>query len=81
MYHLRLFRNGRGRCEDRLYDQHFTVDGSVSKLRHDFVDVVASSLREWTTRHARWAELEAAQISSGSHSGTGIKEGSMGPSH
>jgi glycosyltransferase involved in cell wall biosynthesis len=30
-YHLRLFRTGRGRCEARLYDQHFVVDGRVGR--------------------------------------------------
>ena len=31
-YHLRLFRPHKGRCEDRLYDQHFVVNGKVRPL-------------------------------------------------
>ncbi len=61
-YHLRLFRRGRGRCEDRLYDQHFLCDGRVKSLRNDYIDVVASSLSTWSVRHTRWAELEAQEL-------------------
>ncbi|HSB74822.1 MAG TPA: glycosyltransferase family 2 protein [Terriglobales bacterium] len=61
-FHLRLFRRDRGRCEDRLYDQHFVVDGRVRVLRHDYVDVLTSDLGTWTARHNRWAELEAREI-------------------
>jgi glycosyltransferase involved in cell wall biosynthesis len=61
-YHLRLFRSGRGRCEARLYDQHFVVDGRVGKLIHDYVDVITSDLGTFILRHNRWAELEAAEV-------------------
>lgn len=61
-YHLRLFRIGSGRCEDRLYDQHFLVDGRVEKLKNDYLDIVASNLSAWTLRHARWAQMEAREM-------------------
>ena len=61
-YHLRLFRSGRGRCEARLYDQHFVVDGPVGRLRNDYVDVITSDLATFVARHNRWAELEAEEI-------------------
>ncbi|MCE3247248.1 MAG: glycosyltransferase [Geminicoccaceae bacterium] len=61
-YHLRLFRSGRGRCEARLYDQHFIVDGRVGRLRNDYIDVITSDLGRFISRHNRWAELEAAEI-------------------
>jgi len=60
-WHLRLFRPRLGRCEDRLYDQHFVVEGRTEALPHDYVDVITSDLGEWTRRHLRWAALEAAQ--------------------
>lgn len=63
-YHLRLFRSERGRCEDRLYDQHFVVQGPTGQLRHDYVDVLTSDLTTWTQRHARWADLEARELQS-----------------
>lgn len=61
-YQLRLFRAGRGRCEDRLYDQHFLVEGDVRRLRHDYIDVVTSDVSTWSRRHVRWAALEAAEV-------------------
>ena len=61
-YHLRLFRKGRGLCEDRLYDQHFLVNGRVRRLKHDYFDVLMSDLSTWTLRHIRWAELEAREL-------------------
>lgn len=61
-YHLRLFRTGKGRCEDRLYDQHFLVDGPVATLENDYVDIITSDLSSWIDRHNRWATLEASEI-------------------
>jgi glycosyltransferase involved in cell wall biosynthesis len=61
-WHLRLFRSGRGRCEARLYDQHFVVDGRVGRLRNDYVDVITSDLATFVSRHNRWAALEAEEI-------------------
>lgn len=61
-YHLRLYRNGAGTCEARLYDQHFVVAGTVQRLNNDYVDVVASSVSTWTTRHAKWATMEALEL-------------------
>lgn len=61
-WHLRLFRPDVGRCEDRLYDQHFVVSGTVGRLHHDLVDVVASNLTTWTERHLRWARAEADEL-------------------
>ncbi len=68
-WHLRLFRTGRGRCEDRLYDQHFVVEGEVAKLESDYIDVLTDSLDKWVERHNRWASLEAAELVSGLRSG------------
>ena len=61
VYHLRLLRRGRGRCEDRLYDQHFLADGPTARLAGDLLDVITADLTVWTQRHARWAELEARE--------------------
>jgi glycosyltransferase involved in cell wall biosynthesis len=67
-YHQRLFRRGKGRCENRLYDQHFTVVGKVGRLRHDYIDIIASDLTTWTARHNRWATLEAEELLRQRHS-------------
>jgi len=67
-YHLRLFRKECGACEERLYDQHYVVRGSVRKLEHDYLDVLTSDLTVWSARHVRWAELEAHEIAGGCNS-------------
>ncbi|MBC7795125.1 MAG: glycosyltransferase family 2 protein [Clostridia bacterium] len=61
-YHMRLFKFGHGHCENRLYDQHFVAHGPSRKLSGDLIDVLTSDLTTWTTRHARWAEAEARQL-------------------
>jgi glycosyltransferase involved in cell wall biosynthesis len=62
IYHMRLFRSGRGRCEARKYDQHFLVDGPSAQLRHPMIDDIRMSFGEWTTRHNRWADAEVDEI-------------------
>ena len=60
-WHLRLMRTGAGRCEDRLYDQHFYVPGTVRKLQGDLIDTLTPDVATFTARHLRWAALEAAE--------------------
>jgi glycosyltransferase involved in cell wall biosynthesis len=60
-YHLRLIRRDKGRCEDRLYDQHFWVDGPTTRIKGDLIDVITSDLTVWLTRHARWGAAEAEE--------------------
>lgn len=62
IWHLRLFRRRLGRCEDRLYDQHFYVQGETSRLKGEMIDDIKSSLSEWTSRHNRWADAEAKEL-------------------
>lgn len=62
IYHMRLFRRGRGRCENRKYDQHFHVDGPSAQLRSPMIDDIRMSLGEWTARHNRWADAEVEEI-------------------
>jgi glycosyltransferase involved in cell wall biosynthesis len=62
IYHLRLFRRGRGRCERRKYDQHFFVDGPTENLANPMIDDIRLSLGEWTARHNRWADAEVDEI-------------------
>jgi glycosyltransferase involved in cell wall biosynthesis len=60
-YHLRLFRKAKGRCEAKLYDQHFITSGITKRLENDYYDVIATDLSTWTSRHRRWAELEVQE--------------------
>jgi glycosyltransferase involved in cell wall biosynthesis len=61
-WHLRLFRNGAGRCEERKYDQHFyLIQGSTAELQGYMIDEIRMSLSEWTARHNRWADAEVLE--------------------
>jgi len=71
IWHMRLFKRGHGRCEDRRYDQHFYVDGPTARLPHPMIDDVRMGLSEWTARHNRWADAEAEELRAGT-SGPGV---------
>ncbi|WP_232456872.1 glycosyltransferase family 2 protein [Pedobacter psychrophilus] len=60
-YHAVIFRKGKGSCEDKLYDQHFKVEGEVIKLKGDIIDLITESLSTFTLRHDKWSTLEALQ--------------------
>jgi glycosyltransferase involved in cell wall biosynthesis len=69
-WHLRLFRRGVGRCEDRRYDQHFFVtSGTTGKLPGEMIDDIRMPLTEWTARHNRWADSEVAELSAEERAG------------
>jgi glycosyltransferase involved in cell wall biosynthesis len=61
-FHLRLFKTGTARCEDRLYDQHFVADRPGVRLRGVLHDMNVGSLTEWTARHNRWSDMESAEL-------------------
>jgi len=64
-WHLRLFRSGAGRCEERKYDQHFILlNGASGKLTGAMIDDIRMPLTEWTVRHNRWADAEVAELDS-----------------
>jgi len=60
-WHLRLFKAGFGRCEDRLYDQHFVCDGETEKLAGILMDMQSVNLERWTATHNKWSTLEAEE--------------------
>ncbi len=61
-WHMRLFRNGIGRCEERKYDQHFYLtQGSAGQLQGYMIDEIRMSLSEWTARHNRWSDAEVME--------------------
>jgi glycosyltransferase involved in cell wall biosynthesis len=61
-WHMRLFRNGTGRCEIREYDQHFLCKGKTAQLRNMMIDDLRMPLTEWTARHNRWADAEVREV-------------------
>jgi glycosyltransferase involved in cell wall biosynthesis len=69
-WHMRLFRTGSGRCENRRYDQHFLLSGGTSgKLPGEMIDDNRMSLSEWTARHNHWADSEVAELDAQSAEG------------
>jgi glycosyltransferase involved in cell wall biosynthesis len=67
-WHLRLFRNGAGRCEERKYDQHFYMtEGSAGQLKGYMIDEIRMSLSEWTARHNRWSDAEVMEQTQAMH--------------
>lgn len=62
VFHAVLFRKNKGFCEEKLYDQHYKVEGRLQKLRGDIADIFADSLERFTERHNRWSSLEAAEL-------------------
>lgn len=61
-WHMRLFRTGAGRCEERQYDQHFLCAGATAQLRGSMIDDIRMSLTEWTARHNRWTDAEVKEL-------------------
>jgi glycosyltransferase involved in cell wall biosynthesis len=60
-WHLRLYRAGKGRCENRLYDQHFIIDCPTGKLNGILHDLQLISVERWITTHNRWSTAVAAE--------------------
>jgi glycosyltransferase involved in cell wall biosynthesis len=61
IWHMRLFRHGKARCEDRRYDQHFHCTGRTALIHAPMIDDIRMSLGEWTLRHNRWSDAEVAE--------------------
>ena len=60
-YHANIFRKGYGMCEERLYDQHYVVDGQMIKSNGDIIDIVTENITKFISRHNNWATLEALE--------------------
>ncbi|MER8578396.1 glycosyltransferase family 2 protein [Mesorhizobium sp. M0965] len=58
-WQLRLWRNGRGRCEQRWMDEHVIVQGKVRKSDVVISDINLNSLTWWTAKHNQYASREA----------------------
>jgi len=62
VYRNCLFKKGKGRSEERLYDQNYVVKGKLLWAKGDIINVINPQLHEWKERHRRWAALEAKEI-------------------
>lgn len=59
---LRLFRTGKGRCEDRPVNEHIIVDGLTAKLKHDYIHEDRKKVAHWIVKHIERARLEAIEL-------------------
>ncbi|MGR9099990.1 MAG: glycosyltransferase family 2 protein [Gammaproteobacteria bacterium] len=59
---LRLFRRGRGRCENRWMDEHIQVSGDTADFAGDLIDENLNTLTWWTAKHNGYASREAVDM-------------------
>ncbi|MEC7760326.1 MAG: glycosyltransferase family 2 protein [Pseudomonadota bacterium] len=59
---LRLFRAGRGRCENRWMDEHIKVPGQTTQFTGELIDDNLNSLTWWTTKHNSYASREVVDL-------------------
>ncbi len=59
---LRLFRSGKGRCEERGANEHLIVEPPVGYLACDFIHEDRKGLSDWLAKHVRYARLEADEL-------------------
>ena len=59
---LRLFRYGKGRCEDRAVNEHLIVDGATGHMRNDFIHEDRKCVTEWIAKHNGYATAESREL-------------------
>lgn len=60
---LRIFRYGKGKCEQRLMDEHIQLtDGNVIEFDNDFCDHNLNNLSWFCHKHVNYAVREAADL-------------------
>ena len=59
---LRLFRRGKGRCEDRAMNEHLIVEGKPGSLQNDFIHEDQKGIDDWIGKHNRYATREALEL-------------------
>lgn len=59
---LRLFRYGKGRCEDRAVNEHMIVQGSTGQLRNNLMHEDRKGVTHWIAKHNGYATCEALEL-------------------
>jgi len=59
---LRLFRKGRGQCENRWMDERIKVAGATENFKGEIIDDNLQSLTWWTAKHNGYASREAVDM-------------------
>lgn len=59
---LRLFRYGRGECENRWINEQIRVRGATTRFEGELIDEKLESLTDWVAKHNRYASREAVDL-------------------
>jgi glycosyltransferase involved in cell wall biosynthesis len=59
---LRVWRNGKGRCENRWMDEHIIVDGDIKHIDADIADINLNNITWWINKHNHYASREAVDL-------------------
>lgn len=59
---LRLFRYGRGQCENRWMDEHIQVSEATVDFKNELIDDNLNSLTWWIDKHNGYASREAVDL-------------------
>jgi len=59
---LRLFRYGKGKCENRWMDEHVKVAGPAVEFAGELIDDNLNSLTWWTEKHNKYASREVVDL-------------------
>lgn len=60
---LRMCRTGKGRYEDRMMDEHYTIsEGRTIVMENDFCDHSLINISDYCRKHLNYAQREAAEI-------------------
>jgi glycosyltransferase involved in cell wall biosynthesis len=56
---LRIWKNGKGKCDDLWVDEHVMVDGEVTHINEPIIDENLNNLNWWVKKHKSYAIREA----------------------
>ena len=59
---LRLFRYGKGECENRWMDEHIKVAGPTLDVSGEIIDDNLNPLTWWTDKHNKYSSREAVDL-------------------
>ena len=59
---VRLWRNGKGRCENTWSDEHIVIDGLIEITELDIIDKNINNINWWTDKHNRFATREMIEF-------------------
>jgi glycosyltransferase involved in cell wall biosynthesis len=59
---LRLFRHGRGECENRWMDEHIKVVGPTVDFKGEMVDDNLNPMTWWTEKHNKYSSREVVDL-------------------